>query len=57
MSNLFKTPKIRQQEPEPVAPVPDDELDRANQQRKYQRRRKTGRSSTVLSSAPGNNLG
>ena len=49
MSKMFggKTPK--EPAPVPVAPIPDDELEQANQEREYQRKYgRRGRSGTVL---------
>ncbi len=60
MSKLFgggkPSPAESVPEPEPVAPIPDDEMTRVNQERAYQRRYgRKGRAGTVLSM--GNTLG
>jgi|2_EtaG_2_1085320.scaffolds.fasta_scaffold00765_2 hypothetical protein len=50
MSKLFKSKKPPAPEPEPVAPIPDEELDQVAQERDYQRRYGgRGRVGTVLS--------
>jgi len=50
MSKLFKSKKPKQPPPEPVAPVPDEELELLQRERDYQRRfGNKGRSGTVLS--------
>jgi len=60
MSKLFGGNRTPKEEPEPVAPIPDEELERINQERAYQRRyhkmisqSSKGRSGTILSGQSG----
>ena len=54
MSKLFSAGKTPRPEPEPVAPIPDDDLSRVNKERDYQRRfGGAGRTGTVLSNQAG----
>ena len=53
---LFQGSQPKQQAEVPIAPIPDDQIEQANQERDYQRKYgKRGRSGTVLST--GNKLG
>ena len=54
MSKLFGGNRPPTPEPEPVAPIPDEDLERVKQEREYQRRYGgKGRSGTVLTGRPG----
>ncbi|QDP48907.1 MAG: hypothetical protein Unbinned7794contig1000_51 [Prokaryotic dsDNA virus sp.] len=58
MSKLFGAKKTPTPEPEPVAPIPDEDVARLEQEKDYQRRYGgKGRTGTVLTGASNNQLG